>query len=372
MINDGTVDELRERLARGPWRQSRREAGREPGAYARWSPSCWCAIVGVLRCRPTSRIVRDVTRFRSSTPTRAIRAQQAARKRSGPAALVAAVIFAESKFDARTSPTGALGLIQIEPSTAEFSREALGRARLVLARRPLGPGDQHRLRQLLPALPARPLRRQRDARARGVQRGRDERRRLACTGPCRRGALHDERDPVQRETRAATCSGSSTRSCSCTAASTGCRSRCATSGAVAIQGPPRPAASAEDRSTGAQLGLVRQAGSTLRPQWSCAFINARSVALIAAGIAGVLAGVLLIGAAHASTGVKIWFLAISRPLADHRSGVFRAGSPGSWSDARAPHAGAPISLRACSTTIPATLGRGPAYGGACQAVLTIG
>jgi len=30
------------------------------------------------------------------------------------------VIYAETKFDARTSPTGALGLMQIEPATAEF------------------------------------------------------------------------------------------------------------------------------------------------------------------------------------------------------------------------------------------------------------
>jgi soluble lytic murein transglycosylase len=35
-------------------------------------------------------------------------------------ALVAAVIYAETKFDARTSPTGAEGLMQIEPATAAF------------------------------------------------------------------------------------------------------------------------------------------------------------------------------------------------------------------------------------------------------------
>jgi soluble lytic murein transglycosylase len=45
--------------------------------------------------------------------------QQAAQKHLPPD-LVAAVIFAETKFDARTSPTGAEGLMQIEPQTAEF------------------------------------------------------------------------------------------------------------------------------------------------------------------------------------------------------------------------------------------------------------
>jgi soluble lytic murein transglycosylase len=45
--------------------------------------------------------------------------QQAAEKHLDPA-LIAAVIYAETKFDPRTSPTGALGLMQIMPQTAEF------------------------------------------------------------------------------------------------------------------------------------------------------------------------------------------------------------------------------------------------------------
>jgi soluble lytic murein transglycosylase len=44
---------------------------------------------------------------------------QAAEKHLDPA-LVAAVIYAESKFDPRTSPAGALGLMQILPETAAF------------------------------------------------------------------------------------------------------------------------------------------------------------------------------------------------------------------------------------------------------------
>ncbi len=44
---------------------------------------------------------------------------QAAQKHLDPA-LVAAVIYAETKFDPRTSPTGAEGLMQVEPATALF------------------------------------------------------------------------------------------------------------------------------------------------------------------------------------------------------------------------------------------------------------
>jgi soluble lytic murein transglycosylase len=45
--------------------------------------------------------------------------QQARAEHLDPA-LVAAVIYAETRFDPRTSPTGAMGLMQIEPATAEF------------------------------------------------------------------------------------------------------------------------------------------------------------------------------------------------------------------------------------------------------------
>jgi soluble lytic murein transglycosylase len=51
--------------------------------------------------------------------------QQAAAKRLDPA-LVAAVIYAETGFDARTSPTGAEGLMQIEPATAQFLAKRTG------------------------------------------------------------------------------------------------------------------------------------------------------------------------------------------------------------------------------------------------------
>jgi soluble lytic murein transglycosylase len=51
--------------------------------------------------------------------------EQAAAKHLDPA-LIAAVIYAETKFDPRTSPAGAEGLMQIEPSTAEFLAKLSG------------------------------------------------------------------------------------------------------------------------------------------------------------------------------------------------------------------------------------------------------
>ena len=74
------------------------------------------AIAGAIVVPMVQRIVREL-----SLPlqyTSVIRAQ-ANEKRLDPA-LIAAVIYAETKFYPRTSPTGALGLMQIEPATAQF------------------------------------------------------------------------------------------------------------------------------------------------------------------------------------------------------------------------------------------------------------
>jgi soluble lytic murein transglycosylase len=51
--------------------------------------------------------------------------EQAAAKHLDPA-LIAAVIYAETKFDPRTSPAGAEGLMQIEPATAAFLAKLSG------------------------------------------------------------------------------------------------------------------------------------------------------------------------------------------------------------------------------------------------------
>jgi len=59
--------------------------------------------------------------------------QQAARKHLDPA-LIAAVIYAESKFNARDSSTGAKGLMQIQPDTARFiARRSGGTASAMIA-----------------------------------------------------------------------------------------------------------------------------------------------------------------------------------------------------------------------------------------------
>jgi soluble lytic murein transglycosylase len=74
------------------------------------------AIVGALALPALRRIVRELTLPLAYT---AVIREQAREKHLDPA-LIAAVIFAETKFDPRTSPTGAIGLMQIEPATAEF------------------------------------------------------------------------------------------------------------------------------------------------------------------------------------------------------------------------------------------------------------
>ena len=100
------------------------------------------------------------------------------------------------------------------------------------------------------------------------------------------------------------------------------------------------------------------------PAQFLSFVNVRAVILIAVGVAGVLLGVLLIGAAHAKTGVKIWFLAIS--LAGVTSAYFGWQSR-SWV-ARARRMLATDPATRLLTTTPSRLGRGPALG--LQARLT--
>jgi soluble lytic murein transglycosylase len=87
------------------------------------------ATVAVLVTPELKRIVRDLTLPLQYTST--IREQ--ARAKHLPASLIAAVIYAETKFDARTSPTGALGLMQIEPATAEFLAHRSGGTSFAIA-----------------------------------------------------------------------------------------------------------------------------------------------------------------------------------------------------------------------------------------------
>jgi soluble lytic murein transglycosylase len=74
-------------------------------------------IVGVVLLVPLAR--RAIEHFELPLQYASIIRQQAADKHVDPA-LIAAVIYAETRFRPRTSPTGAEGLMQIEPATAKF------------------------------------------------------------------------------------------------------------------------------------------------------------------------------------------------------------------------------------------------------------
>ena len=141
---------------------SRASARRRSCSGSCWSRCRWCRRPSTSSaCRSTN---ADVIR------------QQAAEKHLDPA-LIAGVIYAETKFDPRSSAAGAHGLMQVMPETAEFLAHRSGATTFTIAR-PRDAGGQHRLRQLLPAVPAQRVPRQRDAGARRLQRWRVERRPL--------------------------------------------------------------------------------------------------------------------------------------------------------------------------------------------------
>ena len=124
-------------------------------------------------------------------------------------ALIAAVIYAESKFEPRRHRPGAQGLMQILPATAYYLAQLSG-GHAFTASDLATPERQRRLRQLLPALPARPLPRQRDARRRRLQRRSGERRPLGRAGPRGGGSSRSRKSRSRR--RANTSSGCSGRS----------------------------------------------------------------------------------------------------------------------------------------------------------------
>ena len=124
--------------------------------------------------------------------------QQAEDKGLDPS-LIAGVIYVESRFRDQTSHAGAKGLMQILPSTADYiARKSGGTA---FEQGDLAtPADQHRLRLLVPALPAAALPRQRAARARRLQRGRGQGRRVVPRGlRARRGFRGGDAHPVPRD-----------------------------------------------------------------------------------------------------------------------------------------------------------------------------
>jgi peptidoglycan lytic transglycosylase len=75
------------------------------------------AIVALLLALPLAK--RAVNALGLPLQYSSVIRDQAAAKHLDPA-LVAAVIYTETKFDARTSPAGAVGLMQLMPETARF------------------------------------------------------------------------------------------------------------------------------------------------------------------------------------------------------------------------------------------------------------
>ena len=74
-------------------------------------------VAGVVLLMPV--VQKTVKEFGLPLTNADVIRQQAAEKRLDPA-LIAAVIYAETKFDPRNSVAGARGLMQVMPQTAEF------------------------------------------------------------------------------------------------------------------------------------------------------------------------------------------------------------------------------------------------------------
>ena len=149
MVNDGTVAELERKLsaildklqpvspptataAPSPARASAssRAAG-APATPAAGGARCW-SLVGagaawssaVVVAMPLAR--KAVNELGLPLQYQDVIRQQAAEKHLDPA-LIAAVIYAETKFDARTSSAGAVGLMQILPADRPVPRAPVGR-----------------------------------------------------------------------------------------------------------------------------------------------------------------------------------------------------------------------------------------------------
>jgi soluble lytic murein transglycosylase len=78
-------------------------------------------VIGVM----ISRVDHAVNELTLPLADASVIREQAAAKHLDPA-LIAAVIYAETKFEPRTSSAGAQGLMQIEPETAEFLAKLSG------------------------------------------------------------------------------------------------------------------------------------------------------------------------------------------------------------------------------------------------------
>jgi soluble lytic murein transglycosylase len=110
-------------------RRSRRDAGRRYGALAAALALGLGVAGGLVLLSPVEKAIKEIT-----LPLRHedIIRQQAREKNLDPA-LIAAVIYRESKFRDQTSAAGAKGLMQILPTTAEFVARRSGGTRFVRA-----------------------------------------------------------------------------------------------------------------------------------------------------------------------------------------------------------------------------------------------
>jgi soluble lytic murein transglycosylase len=110
-------------------RRSRGPSGRPLASGARRLAGAIAALVllAVLVAAVVSR-VQQVSQGGLPLSDAAVIREQAADKHLDPA-LIAGVIYAETKFDPRTSSAGALGLMQILPATAGFIADRSGGVR---------------------------------------------------------------------------------------------------------------------------------------------------------------------------------------------------------------------------------------------------
>src|ERR1700729_4182880 len=87
-------------------------------------------VVGILVSMPL--VQKTVNQFSLPLTNADVIRQQASQKHLDPA-LIAAVIYAETKFDPRSSAAGALGLMQVMPQTAEYLAHRSGATTFTIA-----------------------------------------------------------------------------------------------------------------------------------------------------------------------------------------------------------------------------------------------
>jgi soluble lytic murein transglycosylase len=114
---------------------SRRQSARRRHARRRARALLYVAgiaglVIAVLVAMPLFK--RAVNAFNLPLSYQDVIREQAAEKRLDPA-FVAGVIYAETKFEPRTSAAGAVGLMQIEPRTAEFLARRSGATTFTIA-----------------------------------------------------------------------------------------------------------------------------------------------------------------------------------------------------------------------------------------------